>query len=252
MPIDTVLVALLLAVLGAHAVVPWQAAAAAERRRSWAFAALLLLLAGGVAAVLLVRAHPDAALATGLVPLFAGREGRLLAVLFPAVLLFDLLAVVAWRQLPAVAWRAGSVLGTALLAGAALAGELLRIGEGPGNGAVPLLLAAGCRFLVALGAGELLAPRRPLLALAAGLALPAWALLLPRELQADLWATGAALTLAGAVVLFLAARFLPPRLGRAALGGAVLLTGALFAQAAALSEALSGLPLAPLPPLPMQ
>ncbi len=250
MLIDAALLALVLVVLGAHAVVPWQIAADPALRRRWSLLALPLLLAGGVAAVLLVRLHPDEALATNLLPLLAGREGRLLAVLYPAVLAFDLLTALGWRRLPPAALRIGGAFGVALLAAGSLAGDLLRVGEGPNGGAAAFLLAAGCRLIVGLGAGELAAPRRPLLALAAGLALPAWALVLPRELQAPLWAGGAAFTLTAAALLFLASRFLPPRFGRPALAGAALLAGGLFAQAAALSQALSAQPLPPLPPLP--
>jgi hypothetical protein len=249
--IDAALLALVLVALGAHAVVPWQVAADAAARRRWGLAAPPLLLAGGVAAVLLARLHPDEALATNLLPLLAGREGRLLAVLYPAVLAFDLLAALGWRRLPPAALRIGGAFGAALLAAGSLAGELLRVGEGPNGGATALLLAAACRLVIGLGAGEVFAPRRPLLALAAGLALPAWALVLPRELQAPLWAGGGAFTLAGAALLFLAARFLPPRFGRPALAGATLLAGGLIAQAAVLSQALSAQPLPPLPPLPV-
>jgi len=250
--LDAVFLALVLVAAGAHAVVPWQAAGDERARRLWSRAALPVLLCGAVAALLLARAHPDAALATGLLPLLGGREGRLLAVLLPAALALDLLAALGWRRLPPAAFRIAGVFGVALLAAAALAGETLRVGEGPSGGGAAVLLAAACRLGVALGAGELLAPRRPLLALLSGLALPAWLLVSPPELRAALWQSGAGFTLGAAALLFLAARFLPARLRRPALAGAALLAGVLFAQAAALSQALSGLPLPPLPPLPAE
>jgi hypothetical protein len=245
------LLALVLAALGAHAVVPWQAAGDEAARNRWRLVALPLLLAAALAAVLLARAHVDALLAAGLLPPLAGREGRLLAVLFPGVVAFDLMLLVGWRRLPPAGLRIGGLFGAALLAAGAMALEVLRVGEGPADGAGPLLLAAAGRAAVALGAGELFAPRRPLLATVAGLALPLWALALPRALRAPLWTAGGAFTLGAAALLFLAARFLPARLRRPALAGAALLAGVLFAQAAALSAALSAAPLPPLPPLPV-
>src|SRR6202035_3715771 len=78
----------------------------------------------------------------------------------------------------------------AFLAAAAFAGELLRAGEGPQGAPRLLLAAAACRLLLALAAGEAVAPGRPLLALAAGLLLPVYFLVLPPELRRLLAAGG--------------------------------------------------------------
>ncbi len=259
--LEAALLALVLVGAGAHAVAPWQVAGDEHARRRWSLIAPPLLLAAGLAALLAARARPDAALAAGLLPLLGGREGRLLAVLFPAVLAFDLLAVLARGRaatpphpdrprLSAATFRIGGALGLALLAATSLAAELLRVGEGPSGGGAAVLLAAACRFAVGLGAGEVLAPRRPLLALVAGLALPAWLATVPPELRGALQESGALLTLAAAAFLFLAARFLPARLRRPALAGAALLSAVLFVQATDLSQALAAQPLPPLPPMP--
>ena len=243
-------VALVVALWGAQAVVPWRLRAAGEEpRRSWSYAALPLLLLAVLAALVYLRGRPDAALAAGLAPLLASLPGRLLALLTAALLASDLVLVFGRGRLESQGWPVAAAFGLAWLAVASFAAELLRVGEGPSSPLAVLLLAAACRLLVTLGAGELLAPGRPLLAVAAGLALPLYLLLLPAELGRALIATSGWLPLAAAALLFLAARFLPASLRRAGLGAAVLLAGIFLAWAGDLSQALAGRPLPPLPPL---
>jgi hypothetical protein len=91
--------------------------------------------------------------------------------------------------------------------------------------------------------------RRPVVAPAAGLALPLSLLLLPEALRHRLLGGGAWITLAAAAVLFLAARWLPARLRLPALAAAVLLAGLFWGQVAELSQELAGLPLPALEPL---
>ena len=249
--LDPLLLALLLAALGAHAVAPWRAAGDPAARGRWRLLGLPLLLAGALAALLHARVHPDAALAAGLLPLLGGRGGRALAVLLPALAAVDLLALLGWRRLPPAAWRIQGVFGAALLAAACWAGELLRVGEGPADGLAAVAVAAAARLLVALGAGEIAVPRRPLAALAAAAAVALYTWLLPREVSDPLWSAGGVFTQAAAALLFAAAPFLPPRLRVPALAGATLPAAVVFAQAIAVSQAVSGQPLPPLPPLPV-
>ncbi len=249
------IIAVVLALWGAQAVVPWRLRraedeAALAARRRWAYAALPLLLAALVAALLFLRARPDATYAAGLSPLLASQPARVLALLSAALLGGDLLLALGRGRLENQGWPIVAVLGLASLAAATFLAEIVRVGEGPSSPLLVLLLAAGCRLLVAGGAGEILAPGRPLLALAAGLALPLYALLLPPDLQRALAAGGGWLPLAGSTVLFLTSRFLPPSLRRLGLGAAVLLAGVFLATAGDLSQSLVGRPLPPLPPLP--
>ena len=248
--LDPLLLALLLAALGAHAVAPWSAAGDPAARERWRLVALPLLLAGALAALLHARLHPDAALAAGLLPLLAGRGGRALAVLLPALLAVDLLALLGWRRLPPAAWRIQGVFGAALLAAACWTGELLRVGEGA-DGVAAVALAAAARLLVALGAGEIAVPRRPLAAPAAGAAVALYTWLLPPEVSGPLWSAGSVFTQAAAAVLFAAAPFLPRRFRVPALAGATLLAAVVLAQAMAVSQAVSAQPLPPLPALPV-
>ena len=265
-----VVIALVLALWGAQAAVPWRLRGVGseggegseggdrddahdgdhEPRRRWAYAALPLLLTAILATLLYLRARPDAAVAAGLSPLLANVPGRILAILTAALLASDLLLALTRGRLERQGWAIAAALGLASLAATSLSAELLRVGEGPASPAHVLLLAAACRLLVGLAAGEVLAPGRPLLALAAGLALPLYPLLLPAELRRLLAAGGGWLPLAASAVLFLAARFLPPSLRRAGLAGGVLLAGLFFGLTAELSQTLAGRPLPPLPPLP--
>ena len=244
--VDGLLLGWLLLAWGAQAVVPWRLAASRadltpERRqrvRPWAVALLPLLAAGALAAFAYANRHPDAALAQGLYPLSASRLGLLLAVLLAALALVDLVAAGAGRGFEPAAWRLAAGFGLTFLLAASLAGELLRIGEGPESDLIPLLVLAGLRLLLALAAAETLAPGRPLLAPFAGIALPLYVLLLPARLARALWGGPAAFTLLAAAVLLLAARWLPASLRRLALGAATLLAGLLLAQAALLSQRL--------------
>ncbi len=240
--LDGILLGCTLLAWGAQAVVPWRLGNLAPERRQrlrpWAVALLPLLAAGALAAFAYANRHPDAALAQGLYPLSASRTGMLLAVLLAALALVDLVAAGAGRSFEPAAWRLAAGFGLTFLLAASLAGELIRIGEGPESALIPLLVLAGLRLLVALAAAEALAPGRPLLAPFAGGALPLYVLLLPARLARALWGGPAAFTLGAAAVLFLAARWLPASLRRPTLGAATLLAGLLLAQAALLSQRL--------------
>ena len=102
--------------------------------------------------------------------------------LFAAVALAGALLATGWRSLEPAGWRLAAAFGAALLLAATWAAELLRTGEGPASAPAVFLALVLLRALVALGAAEALAPGRPLLAVAAGLALPLYALLLPAPL----------------------------------------------------------------------
>jgi hypothetical protein len=251
--LDALLLAVVLAGWGAQAVVPWRLARLdrdAGPRRLWGYAALPLLLAAGMAALLAVRRYPDAALAAGLFPLTAATPGRLLAVLFPSLFAVAAVTALGRTRLEAAAWRIAAACGLLFLAAACLAGELLRTGEGPTSPPAALLAAAACRLLVALAAGELLAPGRPLLALLGGGALALYPFALPPELAHALWRGGHGFTLAAAALLLGGARWLPARLRRPAEAGGILLAALFLVQAAALSQELATQPMPPLPPLP--
>ena len=249
--LDGLIAALSLILWGAHAVVPWRLACppadtpadtpAGAGRRRWGRAALPLLALGAALALAWVARHPDAAIAARLVPLTASTPGRALAIVLPVLAVVDLVLLAGWRRLEDVGWRLAAGLGLAFAAVASLAAEVLRVGEGPTSPPSVLLAAAGCRALVALGAGEVLAPGqgRPWAALGAGLALPLWLWLLPLDLAQAVAAEGTLLTLGAAAVLFLGAPWLPPALRRPALAGAALLAGLVFAGAAELSQGLA-------------
>jgi len=237
---------------GAHAVLPWRLRRGDREgvgRGGWARAALPVLLAGALGALLYARARPDAALASGVLPLTANHPGRLLLLLAAAVLAVDLVLTFGWRRLEDAGWKIAAVFGLLLAAAAAFAAELMRVGEGPGG---PLLLLAGaaaCRLGVLLAAGELTAPGRSWLPPLAGLALPLYLYFLPEELRHPFLAGGHWLTLGAAALLLLASRWLPTRLRRPGLAAAVVLASLAFAQAAEISQSLSAQPLPPLPPL---
>lgn len=222
-----------------------------DRRRLWAVAVPVLLLAGTLVAILYARLHPDETLAAGLFPLKASTPGRLLTVLFPSLLGATVVTCLGWRKMENAGWRILAVLGLAFLALASLALELVRAGESDVGPLAVLFTAAGCRLLVALGAGELVSPGRPWLANLAGLGVAAYWLALPSGVVGVLQQSGHLLTSGAAALLFLAARWMPARLRRPALAGAVVLAGLFFAQAAEVSQALAGrIPVEPLPPLP--
>lgn len=249
--LDGLLTSLFLAAAGAQAVAPWRVALLPnDARRPWGYALLPLLLAAALALLLWVRIHPDAALAVRLVPLAASQAGKVLGILAAALAAADLVALIGWRRMEDAGWRLLAGFGLAALGAACYAAELLRAGEGPASPPAILALAAACRALTALGAGETLAPGRPLFAVAAGLALPAWFLVVPADLTDTLLRQGAAFPAGAAALLFLAARWLPMRLRRPALAAATLLAGMLFAQAALVSQTLAAPAQQVMPPLP--
>jgi hypothetical protein len=245
------LIAGILVVWGSQAVAPWRLRRGDEAaRRLWGHAALPLLLAGALAALLYVHDRPDAAIAAGLSPLLSTLPGRVLTLLLAALVGADLILALGKGRVENLGWPLAASLSLLFLAAASLEMELLRVGEGQ-QGPLPLLFAAaGCRLLVTLGAGEAAAPGRPLFAGMAGLALPLYFLCLPLPLQRAIAGTGAWLTLAGAALLFLAARWFPASLRRPAVLAAALLAGLFFAQAGDLYQALPLPPLPPMPPLP--
>ncbi|HEX2643376.1 MAG TPA: hypothetical protein VHU81_10310 [Thermoanaerobaculia bacterium] len=249
---DGLILAVLLVAWGAQVALPARIPGVEpERRRLWALAVPILLLAGSAAALLYVRLHPDETLAASLFPLKSSTPGRLLAVLFPSLLGASIVTCLGWRKMESSGWRILAGLGLGFLAVAALALELLRAGESQVGPLPVLLTAALCRVLIAAGSGELVSPGRPLLAVLAGLGLAAYWLVLPSGVVGVLRQSGHLFTSGAAVVLFLAARWVPPRLRRPALAGAVLLTGLFLATAAEISQALSSqINVDPLPPLP--
>ncbi|HYG64333.1 MAG TPA: hypothetical protein VEL74_17275 [Thermoanaerobaculia bacterium] len=257
--LDGLVMAALLAAWGAQAVAPWRLASRLpgrpeEARRFWGYTILPLYAGGVLAALSWAHTHPDATVAAGLVPITSSPWGRALAILAVALLAADLVAVVGRRRLEDAGWRILGGFGLAALAAVCLVAELLRAGEGPVSPLPVTTLAAACRLLVALAAGEALAPfgagGRPLLALAAAPALGAWFFVVPAGLADALVRSGALLTAGAAAVLFLAARWLPASLRRPGLAAAALLAGLFFAQAAAVSQALGAPVFSPLPPLP--
>jgi hypothetical protein len=258
-----------LAVLGAHAVVPWRLArgageraasgapassasaaptsatatgsTAASARRAWSLAALPLLLATLALGAALAAARPHAALGAGWGELaLTGGAFRAAAVLLAALALADAVAAAGWRRLEPAGWRLLAGFGLAALAAGMLALELLRIGTGPPTALPPVVLAAGCRVLLALAAGEALAPDRPWLAPLAVPALAGYWLALPRPLAALLQAEGLLWTALAAALLLAPAPWLPARLRRPAVVAGALLAALLLARAAALT---AGLPL---------
>lgn len=249
--LDGLITAWVLFAWGAQAAVPWRLAGAEPRdRRLWAFAALPLLFAGILAANWYVVSHPDAAIAGDLFPLRSSRPGRALLVLLPALALAGLVAAAGWRRMEAAGWRIAAAFGLAFLAAASWASELVRTGEGPASAPPAFALLVACRLTLALAAGEIAAPGRPLLAVAGGLALPLYWLLLPVELAELLSAKGQLFTPGAAAVLLLASRWVPPRLRRPALAGGVLLAGVFLARAADLSQSLGSSTLPPVFSLP--
>jgi hypothetical protein len=240
--IGGLLLAWILLSWGAQAAVPWRLAAVdPERRRPWVPALLPLLATGALAAAGFVQLQPDAALAQGLYPLGASGLGRVLAVLLSALALADILIAIGWRRMEAAGWKIAAGFGLAFLLIATWIAELMRTGEGPASAPLAFLALVLLRTLLALGAAETLAPGRPLLAAAAGLALPLYALLLPAPLARALGAHGQWLTLAAASLLLLGARWLPPALRRPALLGGTLLAGLYLGQAARLSAGVGTL-----------
>jgi hypothetical protein len=159
------------------------------------------------------------------------------AVLLLAALASDLLALFLLAKDDSDGRCLAAVMGGAGLAGFAIWGELMRLGEGPGAGIALFWVAVALRAGAALGAGELLLGG-PRLAPIAALALLAYPLALPPVLRGALERSGDWLTLAAAGSLFLVGRFVRGRLRRVALLFAVLLAAIFFARAADLSQRL--------------
>ncbi|MEO7795832.1 MAG: hypothetical protein ABIV06_13770 [Thermoanaerobaculia bacterium] len=237
-----------LVVLGLHVLVPWRLARAAraalhaipanptlpampapgsggpdsaDSRRIWALVATPLLLAAALAALYTIGLRLDAALAWGIrwppasIPAFAILLSGL------TVGLGDLLLFAGYRKLEPAGWRVCSLLGAILLLAASLAGELLRLGRGPGATIAAILAAALCRVPLALAAGEASSGPVRWLAPLAGAALPCSLFAFSTALRATLGAD--LLTLGAASFLLLAARLLPLSLRRpAALAGVLL------------------------------
>jgi hypothetical protein len=247
---------LLLLGWGAPAVAPWRLTGApAEVRRRWAWSAPTLLLAAAVGSWGLLAARPDQAMAAGLAPLGASLPGRLLMPLVPALCAATLLAAFAERRLEAAGWRIVGAFGCAALVVVSWAAERLATADSSADPAAAgppwaYALRIGCRVLVAVAAGELLARGRPRWAPLAGVALPAWFLLLPSELRQPLWQHGGALTLAAGAVVLLAARWLPGSLRRPALAVGALLAAVFLVELTRVQELPGALGTTPLPPLP--
>lgn len=240
-----------LAVLGAHATVPWRLAgggAAATARRAWSLAALPLLLAAVSLGGALVASRPHAALGAGWGELaLTGAAFRATWVLLAALALADAVAAIGWRRLEPAGWRLIGGFGLAALVAASLSLELLRIGTGPPIALAPVLLGAGFRALLGLAAAEALAPGRPWLAPLAVPALAGYWLALPAPLAALLRAEGLHWTALAAALLLAAAPWLPLRLRRPALIAGLLLAALLLARATGLTATLP-MPLPQAPP----
>jgi hypothetical protein len=242
-------IALGLVAWGAHALSPWRLArAAGEARRPYALAALPLLVASIAAGLAWTAFHPDAAVATGVASLRGSRTASVIAILVAAALLADLVAAFAWRDLEPAGWRILGGLHLAASLAVAFGGELLRIGEGPRTAFAISLLAIAARWLLMLASGEALAPGRPRASLLAVVGMPLYLLALPTEVLALLWERGVPWTAGAATLLFLAARWLPSKLRRPAVGVAALLAGVVLAQAAAASELFGNVVAPPRPP----
>lgn len=240
--IEVLLTAWILLAWGAQAVAPWRAASVPRpESRPWALAALPLLASGAWCALRLLQSHPDAALARGLGGFGVSPVPKAAALFFGALALSALLAWVAGPKLEPAGWRIIALIGALFLFVVSFAGELLRIGE-TRPGPIWALFGLGlCRFLIACGAGEALAPGSPAaarLAPLAAFALPAYLLLLPRAFAGVLLAHQGWLPFAMGSLLFGAARWLPARLRRPALAAAALLAGAALSLAAELTRHL--------------
>jgi hypothetical protein len=228
------LVAAQLFLLGALAVAPFRLARAGEpARQAWALFCVPLLLLSALLALLHLRIAPDAALRWGISWPPLALPARLLLVVLVAGALATALVAAGWRKLEPAAWRFAGALAVTLAAGAAFAGELLRIGTGESGTLPALLVAAAARLALTLAAGECVTGRVRFLAPIAAALLPVAYFLLPAPvalgLRADL------LTLGAAVLLLSGAPLLPARWGRIAAALGVLLAALYFARAAAVS-----------------
>lgn len=247
-------VALQWMILGLHVVVPWRLAqdtaalsgpnaggpgpapSLAERRRLWALIATPLLLAAALAGLFTLGVRLDAALAWGLSWPPRSLAALVLIAAGIGVGLSNLILFVGHAKLEPAGWRIAAALAAALLVTSSFAGELLRLGRGPGAGLTGIVVGTVVRVALAMAAGEAAAGRVRYLSTAAGLALPflltAFAASVRATLGADL------LTLGAATFLLLAARFLPASLRRAAAGAGILLAALFLERTGDLSTAL--------------
>ncbi len=228
-----------LLVWGAHGIVPPALADGTDaNRRLWRLAALPAALGALLLALFGLAALPDLALAAGLVPLlptnWTARAGAALIVL---ALLGDAALLVRAPRTP-LDWRAAAFFGVGGAVGAAVLGELLRIGTEPTLW--PAFVAGAlCRLALALAAGEAFVARRPRFGLPAALALAVYPFVLPANTGASLLRSSDALTTLAAATLFAAARWLPARLRRPAIVGAALLAALVLTRAQLLSAAFT-------------
>jgi hypothetical protein len=237
--LEPLLAAWILIAWGAQAAAPWRAAALPPQGRSpWALAAVPLLASGALSAFRLLAEHPDAAMARGMGAFRGSPFALATALLFSALLLADLVAWLGGEKLEPAGWRLVALFGAAFLFAASFGGELLRIGETRPGPLWALFGLTACRFLIACGAGEAVAPGRPALAPFAALALLTYFVLLPQPVAAALLARQGWLPFGTATLLFAAARWLPQRLRRPALAAAALLAGLALTLAAELSRRL--------------
>ena len=227
-----------LLVFGAHALLPFRLARAGERERQlWAALAPVLLVAACGATAWTIGRRPDEAIAWGLTdPIHGSMPARLIAVALVAVAFSDLFVLFAWRRLEPIAWQFHGVLGVLALAAHALGAELLRIGWGPCSGTFAILAGAALRVPLALAAVEVAlgAPRR--WALGAAPALLGLALLWPAAMRLAL--ARDLVTLAAAVALLAAARFVPESMRRAAAIAGIVLALLFLARSTELSRAM--------------
>jgi hypothetical protein len=228
-----------LVVWGGHALLPFRLAAGAAEaeRRLWALAALPAVGLSVVLTAVAVGLDPEPAVAWSLHDLATGsRPALVVAVAVAAVALADLIGWFSWRGFDATTWRLWGAVGGLGLAAVTSASELVRIGWGPVAGGAALAAAALLRAPLALAAAEIVAGAPRWATPLAGVALPAAVALWPPALRAALGADR--LTLAAAVLMLLAARWLPARLRRPAGAAGVLLAAIFLARAGDLSQVL--------------
>ena len=243
------LLAIALVAWGSHAAAPLAVRDDLPARTRWRWLALPLGGAAALALALTLATDPDRALAAGLGPLPIGtpRTGFLSFALF-LLLATDSLVAAGGEKLGRKGFTLAGIVGLVALVPSSWIYELLRAGEGP-TGSLPWLIAATvARILLALAAGELLAPGRPRWAALAPIAIPLSFFSLPAAVRSILVAGGDPATYLAAAVLLTASRWLPERFRKVALGAGVVLTAIALARAATASAALAGTEIIPLPP----
>ncbi len=240
--VDAALIFCGLAVWGGHVTAPWRLASQplGEQQR-WRLPALPALMAATLAFFAHLMLYPDRAVGGGLATFPRGNGfSRLLTALFLATLAIDLIVLLAGDRLGKIGWRFAAVGALPLLLTVALAGELLRVGQGPLGEPLLIWPAVLARGLAALGAGDLWLRRSSKWSPVAALAVPLYLLSLPNPLRLVLWRLGLGATMATSILLLVSTRWLPQRYRRLALAAGLFLFAILLAQAATYSEALSG------------